>query len=495
METILTQPSATPVIQALRSIGYSVNTAIADLVDNCIDANASNIEIMFDYLDGNGIIQIIDDGIGMDELGIQQAMNIGSKDPRNVRGSQELGRFGMGLKTASFSLGRRLSVLSKQGDRIVERCWDLDYVSETNEWYLFKKIPVDLQKYMSNFIGETGTIIIIDKLDRFMRAGTDQPILLKSFLEKAKRIQTHLSFVFHSFLESKKFNLKINGNEIEPWNPFLIDNDYTIKLRKQRLKQDNINVEVSSYVLPHVSHFNQLEYKEAGGIRGWRDQQGFYIYRENRLLYFGDWLGMFPKDSSSQLARIRIDLTNEADELWQVDVKKSTVTPPEGPIAVRLNAIAKQVRAQSKEIFYFRTQNSGMHPSIKGNVNPWVQSGQDEGPQFILNRSHPFLTEVLESINDDKARILNMYLKLVQLGSPANAIQVTKVEEGKIQPISDAETDMIIQLAELYNHMTMVTEIDQMTDIILMQPAMDKFNRETIVYLLEGHKDQWIKIS
>jgi len=493
MVTILTQPSAAPVIQALRSIGYNANTAIADLVDNCIDAKALNIEIDFDYREGNGIIQIIDNGLGMNEVDIQMAMNIGSKDPRNERRIQELGRFGMGLKTASFSLGRRLCVMSKQGDLIVERCWDLDYVSEKNEWYLHARIPDEVRKHMKNFIGESGTIVVIDKLDRFMRAGTNQSIKVKSFLEKVKKVQLHLSFIFHSLIEDKKFQLRINENEIKPWNPFLVEHDYTNKLSLQKLKQDGINIDVRAFVLPHTSHLNQIEYKTLGGPKGWRDQQGFYIYRENRLLYFGDWLGMFPKDAPSQLARIRVDLSNEADELWQVDVKKSSVTPPEGPIRDRLKAIAKEVRIQSKEIFYFRAKTSGEHPSIKGNVNPWLHSGQDNGPEFILNRSHPILTELLERIDDDSAKLINMYLKLVQLGSPSNVIHITKVETGQIQEVSEADTEIIIQLAEIYQPITSIIEVDLMANFLLMQSTMEKFNRETMVYLLEGHKERWIK--
>lgn len=491
-DTILTRPSAAPVIHALRSIGYNPKTAIADLVDNSIDANATKIELDFSYFEGDGLIQIIDNGKGMNESEIQTAMNIGSKDPREERNKFELGRFGMGLKTASFSLGKRVSVMSKQGDVVVERCWDLDRVSESNEWYLLKRIPEEVRSRMKSFIGESGTIVVIDKLDRFMRAGSDRPIQHKSFLEKIRKIEFHLSFVFHSLIEEENISIYINSNDIEPWNPFLSVHDYTVQLKKQMLRHEGINMYVTAFVLPHASHLNQLEYKEAGGPKGWRDQQGFYIYRENRLLYFGDWLGMFPKDSPSQLARIRIDITNQADELWQVDVKKSSITPPEGLVKERLKAIANQVRSQSKEIFYFRTRNSGEHPSIKGNINPWYHSGQEQGPEFILNRSHPILTKVLDTIDDSTAKLLNMYLKLVQLGSPANAIQTTKVEPGEIQPVTDTETDMIIQLAEMYKQIVNTSSLDEMANIILMQPSMEKFNRETILYLLEGFKERWI---
>jgi hypothetical protein len=482
MQTILTQPSAGPVINALRALGYNARTAIADIVDNSIDAKASLIDMNFDYNNGNGYIEIKDNGSGMNLEEIQIAMSIGSKDPRHQRKNKELGRFGMGLKTAAFSLGKRLSVISKQGNSLVERCWDLDHVSETNNWELFTNIPEEVKSLMSDINNTSGTIVFIDKLDRFMRAG-EAPILQDSFNRKIDRIYKHTSFVFHSIL-SGEICMRINGNSVEAWDPFLTNHDFTNPLRPRVLKDTSGLINVSTYILPHASYLNQTEYKNAGGIKGWNDQQGFYIYRENRLLHFGNWLDLFPKDQASQLARVRIDITNKSDEIWQVDIKKSTVNPPDF-IKNQLKAIAKEAREISKQVFYFRTQSNSGDTAIRSNVNTWQQENVENGTTFKLNRSHPLLQKIIKNTSDENLKDLKMFLKLVELGSPANIVIVPKVDEELMQPITDSDKELIIQLAGMYKQLVDSDDANELINIILMTPSMERFNRFTIKSVLE----------
>lgn len=487
MGIILTQPSATPVIQALRSIGYNAKTAIADLVDNSIDAKASKISLFFDYHERSGMIRIVDNGIGMNEETLQLAMNIGSKDPREGRGARELGRFGMGLKTASFSLGKRLSVLTKQDGVYYERCWDLDHVSQCNEWQLFTKIPEDVRAGMGEIEGQQGTIVCIDKLDRFMGADTDKVIHENSFYTKVQRIHQHLQFIFHSLLGSGTLQMFVKGTAVNPWDPFMQWHPSTVEGETQIIKVNNYRVIVKYYVLPHASYLNDQQYREGGGHRGWRDQQGFYVYRENRLLYYGDWLGIFPKDVPSQLVRIRIDLPNTADEDWQVDIKKSTVIPPD-EAKKRLKTISKLARQISWNIFYFRTQSNQPVQTFKGSLNTWEQSGREAGPQFILNRNHPILSEILNRVDGDTANLLNLYLKFVQLGSPSNIINSPKVPEEQIQPITDADKELVLQFAATLFKLAVVSNEEQMLNILVTQPAFDGINRVTLKHILEGEK-------
>ncbi len=484
MSTIITQPSAAPVIQALRSLGYNAKTAIADLVDNSLDAKASEVHLSFTYGEEDGIIKILDNGIGMNEEMIQLAMNIGSKDPRDVRNPKELGRFGMGLKTASFSLGKRLSVLTKQDGVYHERCWDLDHVSECNEWQLFTSIPNDVRIKMGEIEGRSGTIVCIDKLDRFMGYGTNKTIQESSFYTKVRRVHNHLEFVFHSILENKEVQIFINDNFITPWDPFLSKHPSTLEGELQVIRINGNKIKVKYYILPHASHLNSQEYKEAGGSKGWRDQQGFYIYRENRLLYFGDWLGMFQKDASSQLVRIRVDIPNLSDSSWQVDIKKSAVYPPDDA-KVRLESISKLARQISKDIFYFRTQGSSNNNSFKGSLNTWEQSGIDNGPQFILNRNHPILSEIFNSIDDKTAKMLNLYLKFVQLGSPSNIIDTPKVEEEKLQEVSDSNKLLVIQFTKTILELQVVESEEQLLNALVTQPAFDGINRTTLKHIID----------
>jgi DNA topoisomerase VI subunit B len=479
MNVILTEPSAAPVIHALRSIGYNASTAIADLVDNSLDAKATNININFEYYDSDGLISIIDNGMGMNEEMLQTAMNIGSKDPRAKRGANELGRFGMGLKTASFSLGKRLSVLTKWEGTYYERCWDLDHVSDCNEWQLFTTIPEEVKLRMNSIEGENGTIVCIDKLDRFMGYGSNRKIKEISFFNKVSRVNRHLEFVFHSILENSQIKMTINGNEIVPWDPFMKNHEHTIEGEMQILKINENRIKVKYFILPHASHLTENEYKNAGGYKGWRDHQGLYIYRENRLLYFGNWMGLFPKDAASQLARVRIDLPNEADSDWQVDIKKSGINLPEDAKR-RLETISAIARKVSKEIFYFRTQSARPDQTIKGSLNTWEQAGNEDGPQFILNRNHPILSEIFNKIDDDTAKLLNLYLKFVQLGSPSNIIDSPMVPEETIQDVSDSKKDLVIQLASTIFSLNIVNNEDQLLNTLITQPAFDGLNRKTL---------------
>ncbi|MDH6430695.1 ATP-binding protein [Paenibacillus sp. FSL R5-0887] len=484
MNIIVTQPSATPVIQALRSLGYNAGTAIADLVDNSIDAKASKIVLEFKCLRNDGAIIISDNGSGMDEEMLQMAMNIGSKDPRESRQPNELGRFGMGLKTASFSLGKRLSVLTKYNGDYAQRCWDLDHVSQCNEWQLFTKIPDEIRELMIDIEGDSGTVICIDKLDRFMGAGTENAIHTQSFFNKVRRIHNHLEFVFHSIIEHNNVQIILNENVLDPWDPFMTKHSSTLEGETQVLNINGNRIRAKYYVLPHASFLNEQEYKRAGGNRGWRDHQGFYIYRENRLLHYGDWLGMLQKDTSSQLARIRIDLPNTADDDWQVDIKKSAVIPPDNA-KIRLESIAKFVRKISRDIFYFRTQSSHSNQTFKGSLNTWELSGSDEGLRFIVNRNHPMLSEIQNRIDDETSKLLNMYLKFVQLGSPSNIIDSPKVAEEIIQMVTDAMKDLVVQFSSTLIKLHVVQNQQQLLDALITQPAFDGLNRITLKSIVE----------
>lgn len=479
MNIVLTRPSAAPVIQALRSIGYNASTAIADLVDNSLDAKATDIKINFTYSETDGMIIINDNGFGMTEEMLQIAMSIGSKDPRAHRGVNELGRFGMGLKTASFSLGKRLSVLTKKDGLYNERCWDLDHVSECNEWQLFTSIPQEVKLQMGDIREESGTIVCIDKLDRFMGVGRKRKLKETSFYNKVSRINRHLEFVFHSILEKKEVSMFINSKEIEPWDPFMKCHPNTMEGEMQILKINDNRIKVQYFILPHASHLTESEYKKVGGYKGWRDHQGLYIYRENRLLYFGDWMGLFPKDAASQLARVRIDLPNAADSDWQVDIKKSGINLPEDAKR-RLEAISSIARKVSRDIFYFRTQSSPRNPSVKGSLNTWEQSGIEDGPQFILNRNHPILSELLKNLDDENAKLLNLYLKFVQLGSPSNIIDSPKVPEEEMQEVPDSQKELVVQFASSMMQLNVVENEEQLLNILLTQPAFDGLNRATL---------------
>ncbi|MGX1265703.1 hypothetical protein RKD55_003507 [Rossellomorea marisflavi] len=492
MYEIITHPSATPVIQALRSIGYNSQTAIADLVDNCIDSKANNVKLDFIYADGDSHIKIVDNGHGMDKDELQRAMTIGSKDPRSKRDRNELGRFGMGLKTAAFSLGKRLTVISKKNQVVSVRCWDLDHVSEKNEWLLFSSIPKDINIDINEIKGENGTLIYIDKLDRFSGYGTHRIVKSDSFFSKVRRIQKYLEMVFHVLLE-RNIKITINGNDLLPWNPFIEGNLRCYEGEVQYLFSNEKIIKVTPYVLPHPSTFNKTEYREAGGMKGWRDQQGFYVYRENRMITHGDWFGMFPKDAVSELVRIKIDFTNEADEEWKLDVKKSTVTIPE-EIKKALESIGRNYRQLSQEIMLYRTKSSRSGEKVKGSLNTWELNSNDNNSSYVINRNHPVLTNILKEADDNIKRKINLFLKLVELGSPNNLLKTETMVKEKEKKVNENQKKMIIEYAEILTNSGIKLNLEQISESMSLMTGFESIDIDVIKDILKKgvlHNEQY----
>ena len=135
MQVRETPPFAPVLMESTRAIGYSLEAAIADIIDNSVAAKAGKVQLSF-FPVGDAYVSILDNGTGMDDAQMNIAMQYGSKSPTETRDSSDLGRYGLGLKTASLSQCRVLTVISKQGDQVIGRRWDLDYVIKTGAWSL-----------------------------------------------------------------------------------------------------------------------------------------------------------------------------------------------------------------------------------------------------------------------------------------------------------------------------------------------------------------------
>lgn len=483
--TIHTQPAATPVIHALRNIGYKVQTAISDIIDNSIDAFATSIELQFEYSDGDGYILIKDNGTGMDDTELQKAMTIGSKDPRDTRNKNELGRFGMGLKTASFSLGKRLSVISKKNGILSERCWDLDLVSEHNKWYLNKKVPESVLDKLPNIEEDCGTIVYIDKLDRFSKAGSNSPLKKNSYFAKIKKIRDYIELVYHLLL-SDDLTITINDNHLSGWNPFLLDMSDTMQEKvfegeRQSFRVNGKRVMVQPYVLPHPSNYNATEFERAGGIKGWREHQGFYIYRENRLVTYGDWLGLFKKESIYDLVRIRVDFLNSSDEDWKIDIKKSSISIPEDA-KENLESIGRYYRQMSQDIMLSRTKRASGSRTKRsiGTLNTWELDNDSNQGKYVLNRVHPILSEILANIDDETKKLLNLYLNLIELGSPMNLFEIENLIQREEESIDLKLKNLLILISEELLKKNPDMPLDELVESLVLFPQFESIGRNTL---------------
>jgi hypothetical protein len=446
------QPNPKSTINSYRSFGYNLSTAIADIVDNSISANAKKIDIDYKWNGKDSFISIIDNGNGMNLEELVIAMTPGSKDPDEVRNENDLGRFGMGLKTASFSQCKRLTVITKKlGYKTIKRCWDIDFINEVEEWVLLDYISDSsfldlLDKY------DSGTVVLWENLDRIVgRAQKNNETVKNAFYEEMSRVKEHLSLVFHRFLENNKIQLSSNTHLIEPWNPFLYNLITKPEMGLPAKIGDNVNV--TYYILPHMSRISPEEYEKSGGPLGWFNQQGFYIYRGDRLLVSGDWLGLEKKRDYSKLARIAVNFPNTGDFAWNLDIKKSTATPP---IEIRreLSRIARAAIKKSAKVYNWRGQKSiSDHQESIGVEMLWNDKTNREGiKKYKINRKHPIIKQALELENSNK--IISKTLKLIENNIPLELILYNQNEDPsnhELEKISEIPNDDLIQLAiDLY---------------------------------------------
>lgn len=438
----IVQPSASPVFEALRAFGYTPETSIADLVDNSIAAKAKNIHIVFVWNDGDAYVVIKDDGQGMSEESLVNAMRLGSQSPVVERKRGDLGRFGLGLKTASIAQAREFSVVTSSvpGQGAVVRRWDLDEVQQTGEWRLRNSLPDQAVDDIS--LPGTGTAVVWTKCDRLVGDSTTGSRMTKAqFFRVADTVSGHLAMTFHRFLESpRRLKIKVNGSEVQPWDPFLTDNASTYSPGKENLPIHGHAVDVTPYVLPHKSKLEGDEHKRAAGIHGWNAHQGFYVYREDRLLVAGSWLGVGGmKEEHSKLARIALDIPVALDHMWQVDVRKSQVRPP-ASIVRDLERIGRATKIKAQEVYRFRGKMEAAKSSQKF-VFAWLQhKDRDNNISYRINRDNPIVRQALEA-EPARAEQIERLLRFVEETVPLTqiAVHVASSMESSQQPFQEDE--------------------------------------------------------
>jgi len=425
----IAEPRADALIESTRGFGYSPEAAIADLIDNSISAKAKNIWVSFDWAGELSTVRVEDDGSGMSEAQLANAMRLGSMSPLEERAATDLGRFGLGLKTASFSQAREVTVLSrsKAGQASAVRRWDLDTVVATGQWRLHKSVSPGASD--QNLRSAAGTLVTWSKLDRLVGSveSTDKQAH-KRFLEATDRVYHHLEATFHRFTAGKgRINIFVNGRRAEPWDPFLTTHAATQPLPKEELPFQGALIVVQPFVLPHRSKLAESEAARGGGAGGWNQQQGFYVYRSGRLVAAGDWLGLgLANDEHTKLARIAIDFPASLDHAWQVDVKKSRARPP-GELVESLKRIARATRSKAEDVYRHRGKIVA-HRTSKDFVFAWQQYRDRDGKlRYKVNRKHPVIEAVMDAAEPNRP-IVERALRFIEETVPTTMIGVAIAE-------------------------------------------------------------------
>lgn len=393
-------PKPTAMLESLRGLGYSTATALADIIDNSIAAEANEVSLTFCWRGKGSYISVFDNGNGMDAETLYAAMRLGGRSPVEERATNDLGRFGLGLKTASLSQCRRLTVASRKDERLSCLCWDLDYLASTNDdgWHLLEG-PCEGSEDMIHPLDcvSRGTLVLWELLDRIVAFGFTE----QDFLDLIDRVERHLSMVFHRYLQGPRprLNILINGRRVPTWDPFLLDHPATWSSPVESMKTSSGEIVVQCHVLPHRDRLEQHEYESGSGPDGWTAQQGFYVYRNERMLVAGSWLGLgqgrcWTKEEAQRLARIRIDIPNSADFEWNIDVRKSSARPPVS-VRNRLIRLAEDTRERARRVFAHRGHAVRV-PSEGSLVLAWRAEHFAGGLRYRIDQDHPAVKSVLE---------------------------------------------------------------------------------------------------
>jgi hypothetical protein len=449
-------PKAAAMIEALRGLGYTTATALADIIDNSIAAGADKVDIQFSWAGDASTVAVLDNGLGMDSTELDLAMRLGEKSPLEERGVHDLGRFGLGLKTASFSQCRRLTVASRKNGMTHCLRWDLDVLANSLDdgWHLLEGASPGSESRLDVLHGSQGTLVLWEKLDRIVTQGFKS----QDFLDLIDQVEQHLAMVFHRFLGGgkRRLCLRINDQPVEPWEPFLTSHPATWSSPVERLAH---GVEVQCHVLPHKDRLDQRQHDQAAGPNGWSAQQGFYVYRNQRLLVAGSWLGLgkgrWTKEEAYRLARIRLDIPNSADADWKIDIRKSMARPP---VAIRekLTHLAEDTRTRARRVFAHRGQavRTGQAEPL---VHAWVAEHFKGGMRYRIDREHPAVKAVLDEADALRPQVQAM-LRIIEETIPVQRIWLDTTESRETPRTGfagESSAEIASVLLVLYKNMVM----------------------------------------
>ena len=331
-------PSAARLTESLRDIGYDFPSAVADIVDNSVMAGATHVDVLVEFAGEDSYVAISDDGDGMTGNGLIEALRFGS---RRAYGRSDLGRYGLGLKTASLSQCRSVTVVTRlrtSPGNVTVRTLDLDRIAEWDEWLVFEPLLTQpsIDRSVERLKSEPGTVVIWRKLDRVLPEKRPDGGWARRRLDSlASKTVEHLGIVFHRYLEGangRELVISVNGQKVKPWNPFAPSEPTNeLPLQRYELSVGDVSgtVALQRFVLPARDEFSSHEeFERYSGPMNWNRQQGIYIYRADRLVQWGGWNGIRGIDEHTKLARASLEFDTDLDPVFNINVAKMRVTLP-----------------------------------------------------------------------------------------------------------------------------------------------------------------------
>lgn len=415
-ELVERQFPAKALLTGLRAIGYNFSTAVADIIDNSISAYATEVRIFSDPLEKEPYFCILDNGHGMTASELDNAMLPGSDREGKEDSTLELGRFGLGLKSASLSQCREFTVASKKYGKIRAMSFDLDVIEDANKLLLKQLSEAEIEtlpeiERLKNY--ESGTLAIWTKFDKIEQLAKNFEDSFRAVVADSKK---HVELVFHRFYD--KIQIYYNEKRIERRDPFLKGSVG----RQQTGRTSVINIDGSEiivipYTLPFANTLTGEEKALLGNPKSIFDEQGFYLYRNERLISWGSWMRMGIRSELNKLARIQVDIPSSLDSVWMLDVKKSSAKIPD-KIKDRIKMAVEDSVVRSKRTTKF--------PGVKEQsvtYKIWDRINEHEGKiKYQINRDVPAIVALYDVLGEHEKELLEIVLSQIESYLPKYSI-------------------------------------------------------------------------
>lgn len=417
-------PDAASLMMSARSFGnYDLPGALADLIDNSIKAGAREVSLTCDFAGGAPEIRIRDDGEGMTGAELRLAMRPASANPLAERSPDDLGRFGWGMKSASFSQCTRLLVLASRAGELSGCVWDLEDVDGWRMGVL--EVPDIAAAASADLAASDGVEVVWSNCDRLSENGT---LTISEFNALIVHARNRLALIFHRYLagevRGRRLTVRLNGQKVEPWDPFYRDHEATQELEPEPLEIAGRTIDIQPFVLPHYSKLMANQYDRLGGEEGFLRNQGFYVYRNHRLIISGTWFRLVRHGELSQLVRVRVDIPNALDHIWKITIDKSDAQLP-AALRTRLRQIVEGLRKRSAKVFRSR----GGRLDRPGTTSVWARHARGGEIHYSINREHPIIEALLDSGDDEQKRAAAAAINVIEQAFPVVAFGQDAVSE------------------------------------------------------------------
>lgn len=485
-------PQADILMGSMRSMGYSFEAAIADVVDNSISADSANIRILFPISPlEKKAVGILDDGHGMSQDTLFEAMRYGSTSSEATRNPKDLGRFGLGLKSASLSQCRVLTVVSYWNGELCAYQWNYDHIIKKKDWLVLHLNDDEIKQlpYYDNLKAQAkGTLVIWQEFDILSKSNDGQ--VYNALDELKDVVSKHIALIFHRFMSRAKnsISMYVNNSKLTAFDPFLESHPKTTCKKEISIAINDSHgceqhIKVRPYILPYLSDMNEKDKKLIGGVEEMRSKQGFYVYRNERLILWGHWFGMSRRHELTKNTRICVDIPNALDDIWSIDIKKQVATIPK-----RIQNQLKKTVDEALDTSVVKQTHRGRKTKVNDDIDYiWDRiEGRNKTFYYQINRDSKLVKFILDKVSEEDVTYIRLLLNEIEKTIPLQQIYIDKsnacIPETKEE--DNDRFDSIYQLA--------ISMIDTYQDITAESPdkLIESIMKSEPFHLFPKVKDQ-----